>query len=310
MRKILTASALILAAFIAAYTQGIQRPGGGGGSSANTRNIQGGTYTFCEDSGSTDDYACTMDPAVVSSILDGAVVKLDPNTSNTTTATLDVGLGALDIFRLGDAGVLITGDILANSPAWLLYCAACDSAAGAWILTNPIEADASVAAHAAEHETGGSDLLDLDAIPGTLGMDQTNFAVTANGRVSFDGTSTVTVRDSDVEIIPISNPVTGHSDLWQGRWVYDFVVTEIYCTTKTATSTVDIEFEERVASTPDTAGTEVMGSDLQCDTNGATDNTFDNATIAAGALMSLKITAVANAPDRVRIYVTGHPANF
>jgi hypothetical protein len=46
-----------------------------------------------------------------------------------------------------------------------------------------------------------------------------------------------------------------------------------------------------------------MGADLQCTTTGATDTTFDNAGIAANAPMSLKITAVANAPTVLRVYV-------
>lgn len=273
------------------------------------RIIQGGVPYHCEDVSADDDYACTMDPAVTT-LLDGAFIKLDPNTSNTGAATLDVGSGPLPIYRLYDAQTPEDNDVVANSPALLLYCAACNSAAGAFTLSNPAASTPGVAAHAAEHETGGDDELDLADLPGSLGMAQTDFAVTANGRVSFDGTSTVTVRDLETKECFFTNPVTGHSDVCQLKWPYDFVATRIHCNTTTATSTVDIEFEERAEATPNTAGAEVIGSDLQCDTDGASVTSFDNASIAANSPMSLKIANPANAPSVLRVYVTGHPANF
>lgn len=132
----------------------------------------------------------------------------------------------------------------------------------------------------------------------------TDFAVASNGVMSYDGEE-IQVNDLFTRECVFTNPVTGHSDVCQLKWPYAVTVTRIHCNTTTATSTMDIEFEERAEATPNTAGTEVMGADLQCSTTGATDTTFDNATIAANVPMSLKITAVANAPTVGRVYVTG-----
>jgi hypothetical protein len=154
--------------------------------------------------------------------------------------------------------------------------------------------------------SGTATSIDAGDIVGTIDIgDQTDFAIASNGLASYDG-ETVNFNDLFYAApCDIGNPVTGHSDLCQQKFAYNFTITEIACSTDVATSTVDIEFEERVRTTPDTAGTEVMGADLQCDTNEATDTTFSNAEIAADALLSLKITAVANAPTKLRVYVKG-----
>lgn len=134
--------------------------------------------------------------------------------------------------------------------------------------------------------------------------ESTDFAIASNGFVSYDG-EIVNVKDLITRECVFTNPVTGHSDVCQLKWPYDFTVTRIHCNTTTATSTMDVEFEERAEATPNIAGTEVMGADLQCTTTGATDTTFANATIAANDPMSLKITDVANSPTVGRVYVTG-----
>jgi hypothetical protein len=153
--------------------------------------------------------------------------------------------------------------------------------------------------------SGTATSIDAGDIVGTIDIgDQTDFAIASNGLASYDG-ETVNFNDLITRECVFTNPVTGHSDVCQLKWPYAFTVTRIHCNTTTATSTADIEFEERAEATPNTAGTEVMGADLQCDTDGATDTTFSNASIAADSPMSLKITAVANAPTVLRVYVTG-----
>lgn len=137
-----------------------------------------------------------------------------------------------------------------------------------------------------------------------LDAKQDTLSVASNGIASLVGDE-IQVNDLFTRECVFTNPVTGHSDVCQLKWPYAVTVTRIHCNTTTATSTADIEFEERAEATPNTAGTEVMGADLQCPTTGATDSTFDNATIAANVPMSLKITAVANAPTVLRVYVTG-----
>lgn len=165
----------------------------------------------------------------------------------------------------------------------------------------------SIALRSAGIKGGGSgnvSSIDASAITGTIDISsQTNFSVASSGLISQSGDS-VASNDLFIKECFFTNPVTGHSDVCQLKFPYAATVVRISCATDVATSTADIEFEERAEATPDTAGTEVMGADLQCDTDGAVDTTFDNASIAANDLMSLKITAVANAPTKLRVYVS------
>lgn len=149
---------------------------------------------------------------------------------------------------------------------------------------------------------GGLSTVDASAVTGTIDISvQTNLAVSGStGSLVGD---TVTLKEHPPKECFFGNPVTGHSDICQLKWGAPVTVTEIHCNTTGASATADIEFEERAEGTPNTAGTEVMGADLSCDTDGAEDTTFSDASIAADAPMSLKITAVANAPTALRVYV-------
>lgn len=264
-----------------------------------------------------------------------------------------------------------------------------------------------------------------------LGISPPLQSIAANGLISLSGTE-VQVNDLTTKECLFSNPVAGHSALCQLQWPYAFTITEAYCNTDVATSTADIEFEQRLRSEPDLGqeiltennfathaswnvtgdltdstgaavythstgagtltqpsasfdatqrasyiytfgytvsgasgdpacsvttsfaststaltisngaqstsvtaaaspgdfvisctstsggftiddvtltaaqGIEVFGSDLQCDTNGATKNSsFNDATVPANTPVSLTITTVANAPEKLRVYVTG-----
>lgn len=65
-----------------------------------------------------------------------------------------------------------------------------------------------------------------------------------------------------------------------------------------------IQLDERVLTTPNTAGTDVMTAQLVCDNNNQQTTTFTNAAIAADALLSLDVDAVASTPTQGRIHVT------
>jgi hypothetical protein len=152
---------------------------------------------------------------------------------------------------------------------------------------------------------GGGTPLTLATITGTLDIsDQSNLGTTnAGGVCKLTGDNIDCKATYMAPPCIFTNPVTGHSDVCQLKFAQAVNIVRIHCNTTTATSTADIEFEERAEATPNTAGTEVMGADLQCDNDGATDSTFSNASIAADAPLSLKITAVANAPTVLRVYV-------
>lgn len=100
----------------------------------------------------------------------------------------------------------------------------------------------------------------------------------------------------------ISDPATADSHNIQWLAPAAVTITAINCSTDTGTA--DIELEERVLTTPNTAGTAVMGADLQCDNNNAQDTSFSNAGISSGALLSLEVAAVASSPTQLRVHVT------
>ncbi len=77
-------------------------------------------------------------------------------------------------------------------------------------------------------------------------------------------------------------------------------ITQIDCSTDAGT--VDIQFDERVLTTPTTGGTNVMAAALVCDTNNQQQTSFDNAEIAAGALLNMDVDAVSGA-GQVRVHV-------
>lgn len=98
----------------------------------------------------------------------------------------------------------------------------------------------------------------------------------------------------------ISNPVTGHSGLIQLK-LGAVTITEVCASTDTGTMT--IQFDERAEATPNTGGTDVMTSALVGDSDEQCTTAFDNAAIAATAVMNLDIDAVASSPTQGRIHV-------
>lgn len=82
--------------------------------------IQDGSLVYAADSGSTDAYAITLDPAPAAYTV-GMVIHFQANTINTGAATLNVnGLGAIAILKLHDQ-VLANGDIEANQLVTVIY---------------------------------------------------------------------------------------------------------------------------------------------------------------------------------------------
>lgn len=104
--------------------------------------------------------------------------------------------------------------------------------------------------------------------------------------------------------INIPDPVTGDSGRFQFRLPFAGTMTSIACSVKAATS-VTINVEKRAVSTPDTAGTAALTSNLACDTDSAVSTTFTSASIAADIPVAITITAVSGTPDVVRIHIKG-----
>jgi hypothetical protein len=79
-------------------------------------------------------------------------------------------------------------------------------------------------------------------------------------------------------------------------------ITRIQCSTDTGT--VDINLEERALATPNSAGTDAMAADLQCDSDSATQTSFSNAAFDATDPLALTISATASTPGWLRVHVT------
>lgn len=108
----------------------------------------------------------------------------------------------------------------------------------------------------------------------------------------------------------VVQPTTGDTDKIHHKFSVAATITEISCSTDVTSSTVSINFDERVESTPNVAGTNVLSADLVCDTNtqsscssGCDVNTITNGSIAADAPLNLQINATSGAPGVVRIHV-------
>lgn len=86
-------------------------------------------------------------------------------------------------------------------------------------------------------------------------------------------------------------------------WAYSAEAQEVYCyTVGGGTSTATVQLVRRDRSTPDSSGSDMLGT-LVCDEDGETTTTISPATVATTQLVVLDIDAVANAPDSVKVCV-------
>lgn len=101
--------------------------------------------------------------------------------------------------------------------------------------------------------------------------------------------------------INIFLPTTADTNKIQFDYPQAVTIQEVHCSTDVGTAT--IQLDERVKTTPNTAGTNVLTSSLVCDTGDEATTSFSNAAIAADAPVNLQITATASTPTIVRIHV-------
>jgi len=128
---------------------------------------------------------------------------------------------------------------------------------------------------------------------------------TWTGTQDFSG-ATVTPMDKHRTFVlskALLDPVAADSGAVQFAFARPVTIQRVWCSTKTATSTVTMNLEERAEATPDTAGTAVLTSNLVCDTNTEATTTFTNPGIAARVPVAWTIASVANAPVLVRLHV-------
>lgn len=101
--------------------------------------------------------------------------------------------------------------------------------------------------------------------------------------------------------IALRYPDTDLSENVQLTFPVDVTIVKIYASTDVGT--VTIQFDERVKTTPNTGGTDVMTAQLVCDDDSQETTSFDNASIAAEAILNLDIDAIASAPTMLRIHI-------
>jgi len=99
----------------------------------------------------------------------------------------------------------------------------------------------------------------------------------------------------------ITSPVTADSGKLQWKFATAITLTRVSCSTDTGTTT--IQFDERVETTPNTAGTDVLSTSLDCDSDAQTTTSFSNATIAADAPLNMDIDSIVSTPGVVRIHI-------
>lgn len=103
--------------------------------------------------------------------------------------------------------------------------------------------------------------------------------------------------------ITLLSPTTGETNKIQLTWPGTVTLQRIACSTDTGT--VSINFDERAVATPNTAGTNTLGSALVCDTDSQVTTSFSDTTVAADVPHNLQVTATSGSPTVVRIHVRG-----
>ncbi len=124
------------------------------------------------------------------------------------------------------------------------------------------------------------------------------------GAASIDSDDVaIPLKTFDKSIVVI-DPTTGEDDKVQ--WMHGKAVTytDIDCSTDAGT-TVTIDMDHRVITTPNTVGTDIITGTIVCDDNNQSESGFADATIPANVPVNLSITAVSGTPGTVRIHVRG-----
>lgn len=238
------------------------------------------------DAGANDTYTVTLNP-VPAAITDAPLIWFIPNTANTGAAGLDIGPGAsLQIYQNVDGGVPDDDDLLPATPILLKYCAACNTAAGAWIYDDLRGAPKNVTAGAGCPSDGvllaGSDGL-TTCIPTSL----TNLPFTIPDPV---------VAVSSFQRLALPNFTAA-------------TITSVDCVCEAAGAcTVSLNFDSRAKTAPTTPGTDVHTSEIVADADNTTETSLaGDTTMAANEVLNLSISAVTGAPTKLVCYVNVEP---
>jgi hypothetical protein len=138
------------------------------------------------DTAVDDDYLADLSPAIVAYEED-LLVKLIPVTANTGAASINLNsVGALPIYSRADGQDPVNNDILAGEPAILVYCSACNTAAGAFMLLNPATSPDAVDIVTDHGSLGGLDIGSNDHFEYTcVGCASVELTLDTNGDVTI-----------------------------------------------------------------------------------------------------------------------------
>jgi microcystin-dependent protein len=172
-------------------------------SGANTTTGSANTYVLATTSGLT-------------SLQDGLTLTFLINVTNTGASTLNVDtLGAKKLLASGAA--LVAGNLVAGQPVTVVYDASADSAAGAWLVLNPVIAAASFAASDISNDSGvaGADVgTALDQLDSDIGAKVSQTAATGSAVIP---SGTTAQRDGTPTAGYLRwNSTTGSMEVWDG----------------------------------------------------------------------------------------------
>ncbi len=102
----------------------------------------------------------------------------------------------------------------------------------------------------------------------------------ASGEVSLFGQTLTRVIDFVIEA-----PLTGDTGRIQAHFPEAATLIEVQCSTSSGTSNINLD--ERTEAAPDSSVSDLLTSDLLCDTNGQNTTTFDDSAIAADKILAL-----------------------
>ncbi len=106
---------------------------------------------------------------------------------------------------------------------------------------------------------------------------------------------------TDTKSFALLDPTTSETNLIQLKLAQAATLLRVSCSTNTGTAS--IQFDERVESTPNSAGTNMLTATLVCDSDTEVTTSFSNATIDATDPMNLQITATASSPGVLRVHI-------
>ena len=222
---------------------------------------------------------------------------------NFTSASLRIPNG------LTDPGTCTVGDIFMDTDAAVGARYRLCTALNTWIsIDNPFGAAIDDAELASNYSGIGSCTNQVvtatvdNAAPTCAGVSS---AMISDGVVA--SADLATANKTDTKSMVLFDPVTGDSGRIQWEPGKAITITRVYCSVKAATS-VTVNLNKRVETTPDTAGTDVLSAGLVCDTNAQTScasgcdvATITSAGVTARQIAALTISAVTGTPDTLRV---------